>query len=51
MDAIPDVRRDVLVSIRPRYASKILDGEKTVELQKEISGGWRGRDDRPYLFI
>jgi hypothetical protein len=31
MDAISEIRRDVLLSIRPQYASKILDGRKTVE--------------------
>jgi predicted transcriptional regulator len=36
MDAIPEFRRDVLVSIRPHYASKILDGEKTVELRRKF---------------
>jgi hypothetical protein len=29
MDAIPEFTRDVLVSIHPRHASKILNGEKT----------------------
>jgi predicted transcriptional regulator len=36
MDAIPDFTRDILVSIRPRYASKILDGKKTVELRRKF---------------
>jgi predicted transcriptional regulator len=36
MDAIPEFRRDVLVSIRPHYASKILGGEKTVELRRKF---------------
>jgi predicted transcriptional regulator len=36
MDAIPEFRRDVLVSIRPFYASKILDGHKTVELRRKF---------------
>jgi predicted transcriptional regulator len=36
MDAIRDFRRDVLVSIRPFYASKILDGRKTVELRRKF---------------
>jgi predicted transcriptional regulator len=36
MDAIPEFRRDVLVSIRPIYASKILDGQKTVELRRKF---------------
>jgi predicted transcriptional regulator len=36
MDAIPDFRRDVLVSIRPLYASKILIGHKTVELRRKF---------------
>jgi predicted transcriptional regulator len=36
MDAIPEFRRDVLVSIRPNYASKILDGDKTVELRRKF---------------
>jgi predicted transcriptional regulator len=36
MDAIPEFRRDVLVSIRPSYASKILEGQKTVELRRRF---------------
>src|SRR5438132_6873311 len=36
MDAIPEFTRRVLVSIRPLYASKILDGEKTVELRRRF---------------
>ena len=36
MDAISEFRRDVLVSIRPIYASKILDGQKTVELRRKF---------------
>jgi predicted transcriptional regulator len=36
MDAIPEIKRDVLVSIRPHYASKIIDGEKTVELRRKF---------------
>jgi predicted transcriptional regulator len=36
MDAIATFTRDVLVSIQPRYASKILDGEKTVELRRKF---------------
>ena len=31
MDAIPEFTRDLLVSLRPRHASNILTGEKTVE--------------------
>ncbi len=29
-------RRDFVVSIRPRYASKIMDGSKTVELRRRF---------------
>jgi predicted transcriptional regulator len=36
MDAIPEFTRDVLVSIHPDYASKILTGEKTVELRRRF---------------
>src|SRR5664279_3272925 len=36
MDAIPEFTRDVLVSIHPDYASKILCGEKTVELRRRF---------------
>jgi predicted transcriptional regulator len=36
MDAIPEFRRDVLVSIRPFYASKILGGDKTIELRRKF---------------
>jgi predicted transcriptional regulator len=36
MDTIPEFRRDVLVSIRPYYASKLLDGKKTVELRRKF---------------
>lgn len=36
MDAIPEFRRDVFVSIRPIYASKILGGQKTVELRRKF---------------
>src|SRR5262249_38547908 len=36
MDAVPEFRRDVLVSIRPIYAAKILSGQKTVELRRKF---------------
>src|SRR4051794_24253636 len=36
MEGISDFRRDVLVSIRPFYASRILDGRKTVELRRRF---------------
>ena len=36
MDAIPEFRPDILLSIRPRYASMILDGRKTVELRRRF---------------
>jgi predicted transcriptional regulator len=36
MDVIPEASRNVLVSIRPIYASRILSGEKTVELRRRF---------------
>ena len=36
MHAIPEVARGVLVSIRPRYVSRILAGHKTVELRRRF---------------
>ena len=36
MDAIPDFARDLLVSVHPHYASKIISGEKTVELRRRF---------------
>lgn len=36
MEAVSELRRDVLVSIRPFYASKILDGCKWVELRRKF---------------
>jgi predicted transcriptional regulator len=36
MNAATGFRRDVLVSIRPFYASRILDGQKTVELRRRF---------------
>jgi predicted transcriptional regulator len=36
MGAISEFTRDVLMSIRPLYASKILDGQKTVELRRRF---------------
>jgi predicted transcriptional regulator len=43
MDAIPEFTRDFLVSIHPRHASKILNGEKTVELRRRFpEAGTRG---------
>jgi predicted transcriptional regulator len=36
MDAIPEFRRDVLVSVRPVHAGKILSGKKTVELRRRF---------------
>jgi predicted transcriptional regulator len=43
MNAMPEFTRDVLVSIRPSFASKILAGDKTVELRRKFpevgSGG------------
>ena len=43
MDAIAAFKRDVLVSIHPKHASKILSGEKTVELRRRFPEvGMRG---------
>ena len=36
MDTLPLLKRDILVSIRPTYATKILDGQKTVELRRKF---------------
>jgi predicted transcriptional regulator len=36
MDTIPEFARDVLVSVHPDYASKILSGQKTVELRRRF---------------
>jgi predicted transcriptional regulator len=36
MNTIPLFRRDILVSIRPTYANKILSGQKTVELRRKF---------------
>jgi predicted transcriptional regulator len=36
MDAIPQITRDLLVSLHPRHASNILNGEKTVELRRRF---------------
>jgi predicted transcriptional regulator len=36
MEIDPPFKRHVLVSVRPEYASKILDGEKTVELRRRF---------------
>jgi predicted transcriptional regulator len=36
MDAVTENARDILVSVRPSYASKILDGQKTVELRRRF---------------
>ncbi|MBF0306825.1 MAG: ASCH domain-containing protein [Alphaproteobacteria bacterium] len=36
MNTLPLFKRDVLVSIRPIYASKILSGDKTVELRRKF---------------
>jgi predicted transcriptional regulator len=36
MDAIAEPSRNVLVSIRPIYASRILSGKKTVELRRRF---------------
>jgi predicted transcriptional regulator len=36
MDAITDFTRDILVSVRPHFVSKILSGEKTVELRRKF---------------
>ena len=36
MDAISEFTRDILMSIRPLYASKILCGQKTVELRRRF---------------
>lgn len=36
MGSLPLFKRKVLVSIRPEYASKIMDGEKTVELRRRF---------------
>ena len=36
MEVDEPFKRDVLVSVRPEYASKIFDGEKTVELRRKF---------------
>lgn len=36
MDAISKLNRDILFSVRPKYASKILDGQKTIELRRKF---------------
>lgn len=36
MNTMPLFKRDVLLSIRPTYASKILSGAKTVELRRKF---------------
>lgn len=36
MNMMPLFARDVLVSIRPNYAAKILSGDKTVELRRKF---------------
>ena len=36
MDAISKLNRDILFSFRPKYASKILDGQKTIELRRKF---------------
>jgi predicted transcriptional regulator len=36
MDIMSDLTRDVLMSIRPLHASKILTGQKTVELRRKF---------------
>lgn len=36
MGSLPLFKRNVLVSIRPEYASKIMNGQKTVELRRRF---------------
>jgi predicted transcriptional regulator len=36
MDAIPEFTRGLLVSVHPRHASNILNGDKTVELRRRF---------------
>jgi predicted transcriptional regulator len=36
MDAVSGPERDLLLSVRPIYASKIFDGQKTVELRRKF---------------
>lgn len=36
MDAIPELTRDLLISVHPRHASNILRGAKTVELRRRF---------------
>lgn len=33
---MPSLKRDVLVSVRPKYASQIISGKKTVELRRKF---------------
>jgi predicted transcriptional regulator len=33
---------DVMLSIKPKYASRILCGEKTIEVRRKFSANWRG---------
>jgi predicted transcriptional regulator len=36
MDPEPELQRDILVSIRPFFATKILEGQKSVELRRRF---------------
>jgi predicted transcriptional regulator len=36
MDPEPELQRDILVSIRPVFATKILEGQKSVELRRRF---------------
>jgi hypothetical protein len=43
MDPEPELQRDILVSIRPFFATKILEGQKSVELRRRFPNPDRGR--------
>jgi hypothetical protein len=56
MDAIPELTRDLLVSLHPRHALNILSGEKTVELRRRFTERHTRGDNRrmygsPRLFL
>ncbi len=42
LEKIPKIKNELLMSIQPKYAKKVLDGEKKVEIRRKFSKKWKG---------
>jgi predicted transcriptional regulator len=42
LDKLPKLKDELIMSIHPEYAKKILEGKKTVEIRRKFSKKWKG---------